>query len=95
MTEREQYIDKAKAKLDQWNAEIGKFAAQVAGSDADAEVEYRKQLDEMRNQRDKAEAKLKELHDASDDAWDDMKSGFDKAWDSISSAFDNIMSRFK
>lgn len=91
MTEREQYIDKAKAKLDQWNAEIGKFAAQVAGSDADAEVEYRKQLDEMRNQRDKAEAKLKELHDASDD----MKSGFDKAWDSISSAFDNIMSRFK
>ncbi len=35
MTEREQYIEKAKAKLDQWNADIDKFKAKVAESDAE------------------------------------------------------------
>ncbi|WP_281284970.1 hypothetical protein [Roseovarius arcticus] len=39
--------------------------------------------------------KLKELRDASNEAWDDMKSGFDTAWISISGAFDSAMSRFK
>jgi len=95
MTDRKQFIEKAKAKLDQWNADIDKFKAKVAESDADAKIEYRKQLDEMRSQRDKAEANLKQLHAASDYAWDDMKSGLDKAWDSISSAFDSAKSRFK
>jgi chromosome segregation ATPase len=95
MTEREQYIEKAKAKLDQWNEEIQEFRAKVAESDADAKTQYRRELDEMRAYRDQAEAKLKELHDASDEAWNDMKSGFDKAWDKISGAFDSAMSRFK
>jgi chromosome segregation ATPase len=95
MTERKQYIEKAKAKLDQWNADIDKFKAKVTESDADAKIEYSKQLDEMRNQRDKAKAKLTELHDASDDAWRDMKSGFDKAWVSISGAYDSAKSQFK
>ena len=79
MTEREQYIEKAKAKLDEWNADIDKFKAKVTESDADAKIEFSEQLDEMRNQRDKAQAKLTELHDASDDAWHDMKSSFYKA----------------
>jgi len=95
MTEREQYIEKAKAKLDQWNADIYKFKAKVAESDADAKIEFKKQLDEMRNQRDKADAKLKELHDASDEAWEDMKSGFDTAWNSISGSYESAMSKFK
>ncbi|SUZ34033.1 hypothetical protein ROE7235_03814 [Roseibaca ekhonensis] len=44
MTEREQYIEKAKAKLDQWNADIDKFKAKVAESDADAKIEFRARL---------------------------------------------------
>jgi ABC-type uncharacterized transport system auxiliary subunit len=95
MTERKQYIEKAKAKLDQWNADIDTFKAKVAESDADAKIEFSKQLDEMRNQRDMAKAKLTEMHDASDDAWHDVKSGFDKAWVSISGAFDSAKSQFK
>jgi predicted nucleic acid-binding Zn-ribbon protein len=95
MTEKEHYIEKAKTKIDEWNAEIDKFKAQVAGSDADVKIEFTKQLDEMRDQRDKAETWLKELRGSSDSALEDMKSGFDKAWDSISDAFDSAMSKFR
>ena len=79
MSEREQYIEKAK----------------VDEAEADAKINYQKQIDGMRAQRDDAEAKLKELREASDDAWHDMKSGFDKAWDSLTSSFNSAMSRFK
>ena len=65
MTEKEHYIEKAKTKIDEWNAEIDKFKAQVAGSDADVKIEFTKQLDEMRDQRDKAETWLKELRGSS------------------------------
>jgi chromosome segregation ATPase len=69
--------------------------ARVDDAEADAKINYQKQLEEMRTQRDEAEAKLKDLREASDNAWDDMKSGFDKAWDSLSNAFTSSMSRFK
>lgn len=71
------------------------MSAKVDEADADTKIEYRKQLDEMRAQRDEAEAKIKEIADAGDDAWDDMKAGFDKAWGSIAGAFDSALSRFK
>ena len=96
MSEREAYIRrKAKARIDQWNADIDKMQAKVHEAEADAKIEYEKQLDEMRAQRDEAEAKIKEIADSGDDAWDDMKAGFDKAWDSMSEAFNSAKSRFK
>jgi hypothetical protein len=95
MSEREQYIEKVKAQLDQWNAEIDKLQAKADEAEADAKIEYEKQINELRAQRDEAEAKAKELQETSNDAWADMKAGFDRAWDSLSNAFANAMSRFK
>lgn len=63
--------------------------------EADAKIAYQKHLDEARKQRDEAEAKLKEMREASDDVWADMKASIDKAWDSITGAFDSAMFRFK
>ena len=72
MSERKQFIEKAKARIDQWNAEIDKMKAKADEAEADAKINYQKQIDGMRVQRDEAEAKLKELREASDDAWHDM-----------------------
>lgn len=60
MSEKSQYIEKAKAKLDQWNAEIDKMKAKIDEAEADAKIESQKQLNEMRAQRDEADAKLAE-----------------------------------
>jgi predicted nucleic acid-binding Zn-ribbon protein len=95
MSARKQYIEKAKASIDRWNAEIDKMKTQVHDAEADAKIKYQTQLDEMRARRDDGDAKLKEVRQASDTAWDDMKAGFDTAWGSISGAFDNATSRFK
>jgi predicted nucleic acid-binding Zn-ribbon protein len=95
MSEREQYVEKAKARIDQWTAEIEKMKAKVDETEADAKIEAQEQLDDAREQRDEAEVKLKEMREAGDDAWEDMKAGFDTALGSISDAFNSAMSQFR
>ena len=95
MTNREAYIEKAKAQIDQWNAEINKMLANAAEAEADAKIEYQKQIDEMRNQRNEAKEQIKQMQSASNKAWDDMQAGFDKAWDDIQGSFQAALSRFK
>lgn len=95
MSERDIYIEKAKARLDQWNADIAKMQAKVEEAQADAKIDYRKQLEDMRKQRDEAEVRLKELRAAGDDAWSDMKAGFDSAWKNLSDAFEQAAGRFR
>lgn len=95
MENREQYIEKAKARLDQWDADIQKVEAKVHEAEADAKIEYQKQLDEMRSRRNQAETQLEALKTSSEGAWADMQSGFEKAWTEISRAYENALSRFK
>ena len=52
MSEKNQYIEKAKARIAQWDAEIDKMKAKADEAEADAKIEYQKQLSEMRTQRD-------------------------------------------
>lgn len=95
MSDRDHYVEKARARMDQWDAEIDKAKAKLDEAEADEKIEYQKQLDNMRAQRADAEAKLKEIAEAGDDAWDDVRAGFERAWDEISGAFQNAKSRFK
>jgi len=95
MSERTQYVEKAKARIDQWNADIEKLQAKANEAKADAKIEYEDQLKELRAQRDEAKAKLEEMAEASDSAWDDMKAGFERVWEKASNAFENAKERFK
>ncbi len=95
MVDKSEYIEKAKARLDQWNAEIEKLKAKADEAEADAKVGYQKQIEEIRAQRDEAEKKMKEMQAASGDAWHEMKAGLDKAWDDLGKAFQNAMARFR
>ncbi|MEX0958510.1 MAG: hypothetical protein WDZ63_04430 [Burkholderiales bacterium] len=95
MSDRDAYIEKVKAKIDQWNADIDKLQAKAKEVDADARIKYDEQIAELKKQRDEAEAKMKEARAASEEAWADLRAGFESAWDSVSNAFSTAMKRFK
>ena len=92
--DRDEFVEKMKAKLDEWNAEIDKLQAQARAAEAENKANYEKQLAEMRKHRDQAQAKMKEAQSASDAAWDDMRKGMENAWENISSSFRKAWSRF-
>ncbi len=94
MSMKESYEKKLQSQLDEWAAEIDKLKAKADSAEADAQLEYYKQIEELRSMQDEAGRKLEELKGASDDAWEDLKAGMDSTWDSLSSAVKSAASRF-
>ncbi|MGY6634745.1 MAG: sll1863 family stress response protein [Alkalilacustris sp.] len=92
--DREAYVEKLKAQIDQWNHEIDKMQASARAAQDDARRQYEAQLAQMRTERDKAEAKMREARAASEKAWQDMSAGMVAAWESIGEGFRNAMKRF-
>lgn len=95
MSERTQYIENMKARLDRWNVEIGKLETKVQELANDTKGQYQKQLIEMQRYRDEAQQKLTELQNASDEAWKDIRSRLDKSWSKVTQSFETAMSRFE
>lgn len=92
---KEAYQQKLEAKLDEWTAEINKMKAKADKADADAQLEYYKQIEELRSKQETAQEKLEELKEAGEDAWEDLKAGMDSAWNSLGNALKSATSRFK
>lgn len=89
MSMKEAYQEKLKAQLDQWNVEIDKLKAR-----AEARIEYYEQTENLRAQQAEADAKLQELRQAGEGAWDDLRAGIESAWDSLGKAVRSAGSRF-
>ena len=95
MSNRDQYLEQFKAKLDEWNAEIDKLEANARSAQADAKVRYDKQLTELRKMRDDAQKRFSEMQAASTEAWDAMLKGAENAWNVWADAFDEARSKFR
>jgi hypothetical protein len=54
-----------------------------------------KQVDELEQKVDATKAKLKEMGEASDDAWEQLKVGVESAWSALSIAIRNAAAKFK
>jgi hypothetical protein len=95
MDTREQYIEKLKTQLDQWNAELKKWEAKAHDAQADMRVEYEKQLEEFRRQRDKAAEEMRHVQTAAGNAWLDFMRSADDAWAKTREAFEKAQSHFR
>ncbi len=92
---RDAYVQKMKAKMDEWNAEIDKLKAKADQAGAESKIQYEKQLEDLRAKRKDIEDKMAELQQAGDGAWEDLKTGIDSAWDSLGNAVKSAASKFK
>jgi hypothetical protein len=80
---RDEYVQKLKSQIDQWNAQAAKWEAQSS-----------KQAEEFRARRDAALAELRRVQSATADAWRDMMRGADSALKSVQEAFDKARKQF-
>jgi hypothetical protein len=94
MTDRDAYVQKLKAQLDQWNAEAAGWEAKAKGAQAHMKAEYEKQLAAVHSRRDEALYQLKLLQNASLDAWQDLMRGTEAAWKNMGEAFGKARSHF-
>jgi hypothetical protein len=91
---RDEYVEKLKTQLDQWNLQSKEWEAKARDAQGAAQAEIRKRLDELAGQREQVMYQMKLLQNASVDAWSDMMRGADDALRSMREAFEKASGHF-
>jgi len=92
---KDAYVDKLKARLDEWNADIEKLVTKAAQAEAEAKIEYQNQLDDLRAKRDDFRDNLLAVQNAGDGAWEDFKEGLENSWEILKMSFNKAKSEFE
>jgi len=95
MSMKEAYKKKLEAQFDEWKVEIDKLKAKAEKAEADAQIKYHKQIENIRAKQEAVQEKLVELKDSRDEAWEDLKAGLDNAMKNLGDAIKTATSRFK
>ena len=95
MKNKEAYVQKLHAKIDEWNADIDNLKAKADQLEADSKIEYQKQIEVLKSKRDEIEKTVSELSRSGEQAWEDLKTGIDLARDAMSEAIKSATSRLR
>ena len=95
MSNREEYIRKMQAKLEEWNTDIDTLTAKAGEVAADVKHEYHEQIESLKAKQATARQKIEELQHSGEGAWGDLKTGIELAWSSMGDAIGSARSRFK
>ncbi len=93
--QRDAYVQKLKAKMDEWNAEIKQLEAKADQVGADAKIEYSSQLNDLKTKRKELEEKIEQLQKSGEGAWEDLKAGAERAWKTLGDAVNSAIAKFK
>ena len=94
MSKKEAYEQKIEARLDEWKAEINQLKAKAQKAEADAQIRYYKQIEDIQAKQEAARKKLRALKNAGEDAWKDLKTGLDDALNRLGDAIKSATSHF-
>ena len=91
---RDEYVEKLKAQIDLWNADMAKLEARAKLGQANLKTEYAAQLEQFRKRRDDAISEMKRIQGASMDAWGELARGADAALKNMQDAFEKARASF-
>ena len=94
MSNRDAYVQKLKAKMEEGNVEIDKLAAKADQAEAESKIEYHKQLEDLRAKRKDVEGKILKLQKAGESAWEDLKQGLENSWEILKTSFSKAKTEF-
>ncbi len=83
MDKKDAYVEKLKAQLDLWKADIDKLEAKAKKATAEARVKYEERIDELRSKWDNTMDKLMDIENIDEYEWEDLKTEVDKIGESF------------
>lgn len=89
MTDTEKaYEEKMRAQIDELDAKIELLRSKARSTSADAQVEFSKRANEMEAKAGAVRSQLKELANASEEKWQEMKTGVEDAFNQFKKELD-------
>lgn len=95
MNTRDEYVAKLKQQLDRWNAEVATWEDKAKQAGTGMKAEYDKHIGDLRQQRDQAMERMRQVQSASGDAWKELMNGTDEAWGKMRDAFNRARAHFQ
>ena len=89
MNTRDAFMEKLRAKLDEWDAEIAQMEARSRQAKADKQIAYNRHIAALKQHHAEAQAQYTSIQQAPDDTWEELKRGAEDLWARIGAAFTN------
>ena len=95
MKTKDEYIESLASELKEWSAQVDLLAAKTENATADVKLKYAEELDALRAKQHAAAEKMKELQEASGDAWGTVKETAVEVWEDLKTGLASAVAKFK
>ena len=89
MGQMETNVHKMETQLKLWAMQIEGLAAKAEKTGAQARIEYRQNIDDLKARRVVLQAKIDEFKAAGSGKWEEFRAGIEHAWSDLEAAFCN------
>ena len=94
MMTRDEYVEKQKRQLDDWNAEMGVLEAKILKNKEAAKKKVQAQLGQIRAKHQAAEKQLGAIKSATQETWEQFKIETDNVWVALKDSMAEFRSHF-
>ncbi|KGD65829.1 hypothetical protein Y5S_01053 [Alcanivorax nanhaiticus] len=95
MSEKKDFIESLRQKLEDWDYQRDRLAARISDLSQEWREEAEEKLADFKEERKELEAKLEVLESRTEDAWQDIKDGIELAWDGLKTGLLAARSEFE
>lgn len=92
---RQAYIERAEARLKEWNARVDQMLAKASRAKAEGKIELYDRLEDLEARRDVARKRLAELKGGGGQAWAEVKAGMAQALAELEESVETLRRRFE
>ncbi len=95
MDKRTEYVETLSAQMVEWDAQIERLKDKAEKATPEVKFEYSTAIAALQLKRDEAAVKLQGISAASDDEWEDLKTGTEQTWDEVKTILRDAIMKIK
>ncbi len=95
MDKRTEYVEKLSAQMVEWDNQIELLKDKAERTAPESKSDYSKAIVALQLKRDEAALRLQGISAASDDEWEDLKTGTENAWGEVRTILHDAIMKIK
>ena len=95
MEMKDVYIKQVEEQLAEWKLEIDSLETRAQKTDAETRTVYLQKVDDLKARQNAAQVNLKNLKEAGEESWEDLKIGYEQLQGAIKEAIANAHASIK
>jgi hypothetical protein len=95
MDKRTEYVEKLSAQMVEWDVQIDQLKDKAESAAPESKSEYSNAIAALQLKRDEAALRLQGISPASDDEWEDLKTGTENVWGEVRTILHDAIMKIK